>query len=210
MYVRHRFLPTIIQTAFRLYYRYTLSYRDIEEFLAECGIDVSYETIRRWCQKFDLVFARRMRVRRGATNTRWHIDEVFLKIGGRQFYLWRAIDAEGEVLDVILLPRQDSAAAKKFLWRTMSRVGTQPTEIVSDNWRSSRIAVRKLLPGVSHVVGKRLNDRAENSPLPTRQRERKQQRFKSTRSAQCFLSIHLAFYNHFNNQRHPLTRKTMR
>ncbi len=210
IYLRHRFHPTIIQIAVRLYYRYTLSYRDIEEILAERGIDVSYETVRRWCQKFGLLFARRMRVPRGGTDTRWHIDEVFLKIGGRQFYLWRAVDAEGEVLDVRLQPRRDSAAAKKFLRRTMSRVATRPTEIVSDKWRPTSVAVRTLFPDISHVVGKRLNNRAENSHLPTRRRERKQQRFKSARSAQRFLSIHAAFYNHFNIQRHLLARKSMK
>ncbi len=210
IYLRHRFHPTIIQTAVRLYYRYTLSYRDIEEILGERGIDVSYETIRRWCQKFGLTFARRMRLRRGGADTRWHIDEVFLKIGDRPFYLWRAVDAEGEVLDVLLQSRRDSAAAKKFLRRTKSRVATQPTEIVSDKWRPTSVAVRTLFPAVSHIIGKRLNNRAENSHLPTRRRERKHQRFKSAKSAQRFLSIHAAFCNHFNVQRHLLTLKTMK
>ncbi|MEQ8441329.1 MAG: IS6 family transposase [Alphaproteobacteria bacterium] len=210
IYRRHRFHPSIIQAAVRLYYRYTLSYRDIEEILAERGIDVSYETIRRWCLKFGLAFARRMRLRRGGADTRWHIDEVFLKIGGRPFYLWRAVDAEGEVLDVLLQSRRDSAAAKKFLQRTTSRAATQPTEIVSDKWRPTRVVVRSLFPAVSHIIGKRLNNRIENSHLPTRRRERKQQRFKSARSAQRFLSIHATFYNHFNIQRHLLPRKTMK
>ena len=210
IYRRHRFHPSIIQTAVRLYYRYTLSYRDIEEILAERGIDVSYETIRRWCHKFGPVYARRIKARREQPASKWHIDEVFLKIGGRQFYLWRAVDAEGEVLDVLLQSRRDTAAAVTFLRRAVPRVGGIPSVIVTDRWRPSMMAVRQVLPGVPNDVGKRLNNRAENSHQPTRRRERKQQRFKSPQSAQRFLSIHAGFYNHFNIQRHLLTRKTMK
>ncbi len=155
IYRRHRFHPSIIQTAVQLYYRYTLSYRDVEEILAERGIDVSYETVRRWCYKFGPVFAHRIRKRRERPGSKWRIDEVFQKIDGRQFYLWRAVDSEGEVLDVSLQPRRDTAAAVTFLRRIVSRVGVFPGVVVTDRWRPSMMAVGHVIPGASNEVGKR-------------------------------------------------------
>lgn len=209
-YSRHRFPPAIIKHAVWLYYRFSLSYRDIEDLLAERGIDVSYETIRRWCLKFGRIYASHLRAQRTKPTSTWHIDEVFLKINGKQMYLWRAIDAEGEVLDILLQSRRNTTAANKFLRRTIKRRQLVPATVVTDKWRPSMAAVNNILPSSLHLVGKRLNNRAENSHQPTRRRERKQQRFKTAKSAQQFLSTFTAFYNQFNIQRHLLSRQTMK
>ena len=209
-YSRHRFPPAIIQYVVSLYFRFSLSYRDVEELLAERGIDVSYETIRRWAEKFGRSYATRLRRNRPKSSSTWHIDEVFLKIGGKQFYLWRAVDDEGEVLDILLQSRRNKTAATKFLRRTIKSQQATPDVIVTDKWRASMSAVEDVLPSTDHVVGKRLNNRAENSHQPTRRRERKLQRFKSAKSAQRFLTTFTAFYNHFNIQRHLISRPTMK
>ena len=193
-----------------LYFRFTLSYRDVEDLLAEHGIDVSYETIRRWVEKFGRQYAKRLRATRPKPNATWHIDEVFLKIGGKQHYLWRAVDDEGEVLDILLQSKRDKGAATKFLRKAIKRVGSVPEVIVSDKWRPTGAAIRSVAPSANHLKGKRLNNRAENSHQSTRKRERKQQRFKSAKSAQKFLSTFTAFFNHFNIQRHLISRATMK
>ena len=209
-YRRHRFPPSIIQHAVWLYFWFSLSFRDIEDLLAERGIDVSYETIRRWCLKFWLVYALRLRARRAKPFSTWHIDEVFMRIGGKQMYLWRAVDGEGEVLDVVLQSKRDKIAATKFLRKAMKKHASAPIIIVSDKWRPTAAAIREIIPSALHIRGKRQNNRAESSHQPTRRREHKQQRFKSTRSAQQFLSVHASVYNTFNIQRHLISRKTMR
>ena len=135
---------------------------------------------------------------------------MFLKIAGKQFYLWRAVDDEGEVLDILLQSRRNKLAAVKFLRRIIKRHQDAPDVVVTDKWRATMSAVKDTLPSTCHLVGKHLNNRAENSHQPTRRRERKQQRFKTSRSAQQFLSTFTAFYNHFNNQRHLLSRATMK
>ena len=209
-YSRHRFPPVIIQHAVWLYFRFSLSYRDVEDILAERGIDVSYETIRRWVEKFGSQYAKRLRTTRPKPSSTWHINEVFLKIRGKQMYLWRAVDDEGEVLDILLQSKRDQRATIKFLRRAIKRAIAFPKVIVTDKWRPTGAAVRAIVPSASHLKGKRLNNRAENSHQPTRRRERKQQRFKSAKSAQRFLSIFSIFYNHFNIQRHLICRSTMK
>jgi putative transposase len=209
-YSRHRFPPAIIQHAVWLYFRFPLSYRDVEDLLAERDIDVSYETIRRWVGKFGQQYAKRLRMKRPKPGSTWHIDEVFLKIAGKQHYLWRAVDDEGEVLDILLQSRRNKLAACKFLRRTVKKHRTTPNVVVTDKWQASMSAVRDVVPCAENFVGKRLNNRAENSHQPTRRRERKLQRFKSAKSAQKFLSTFTAFYNHFNIQRHLISRMTMK
>lgn len=209
-YRRHRFPPIIIQHAIWLYFRFTLSYRDVEDLLAERGIDVSYETVRRWVQKFGMQYVKLLRKKRPRPSSKWHVDEVFLKIGGKQMYLWRAVDDEGEVLDVLLQSRRNKPAAVKFLRRTLKTHQTTPRAVVTDKWQASMSAVRDVLPSSEKLVGKRLNNRIENSHQPTRRRERKLQRFKSAKSAQRFLSTFTVFYNHFNIQRHLISRRTMK
>ncbi|MCG6856979.1 MAG: IS6 family transposase [Salaquimonas sp.] len=208
-YCRHRFPRSIIQHAVWLYYRFTLSFRDIEDLLCERGVSVSYETVRRWCLKFGPAYAQRLRACRSNPFSTWHIDEVFVQINGRQMYLWRAVDAEGGVLEVLLQSRRDTAAAWKFLRKAMKHNEAPPSIIVSDRWRPTAAAIRTIVPSADHVTDKRSNNRAENSHQPTRRRERKQQRFKSPGSAQRFLAIHAAVYNHFNVQAHLLSRRTM-
>lgn len=209
-YSRHRFPPVIIQHAIWLYFRFTLSYRDVEDLLAERGIDVSYETIRRRVEKFGRKHAKQLQSMRPKPSSTWHIDEVFLKIGGKQMNLWRAIDDEGEVLDVLLQSRRNKPAALKFLRRTLKTHKSTPRAIVTDKWQASMSAVHDILSSAENLVGKRLNNRIENSHQPTRRRERKLQRFKSAKSAQRFLSTFTAFYNHFNIQRHLISRTTMK
>jgi len=173
-YKRHRFPPDIISYAVWLYHRFNLSCRDVEDLLAERGISVSYETIRLWCIKFGTRYARRIKQRHRGYGDTFYIDEVFVKINGKQQYLWHAVDQDGEVVDVYLQARRDCAAAKRFFKRLMQSCGGEPRNIVTDKLRSY---------GVAH-------------------RERGMRRFKSPKHAQRFLSAHAAVYNLFNLGRH--------
>jgi len=209
-YARHRFPPAIIQHAVWLYFRFALSYRDVEDLLAERGIDVSYETVRRWALKFGRIYAQQIRCRRPRPSDRWHLDEVFLKIGGKIVYLWRAVDDEGEVLDILVQSKRDRKAALKLLRKLLKRQGYVPDAIVTDRLRSYGAALRELGLDDRHVTGGRSNNRAEVSHQPTRRRERQQIRFKSPGSAQRFLSSHAAISNHFNVERHLISRRTLK
>ena len=209
-YSRHRFPPLIIQHAIWLYFRFSLSYRDVEDLLAERGIDVSYETIRRWVLKFGSAYARKLRKSRPRPSDQWHLDEVFISINGKRSYLWRAVDDEGEVLDILVQSRRNKRAALKMMRKLLKNQGFAPNTFVTDKLPSYGAALRELGLSKRHDFGGRKNNRAENSHLPVRRRERQMQRFKSPGSAQRFLSVHSAVYNTFYVQRHLISRKTFR
>jgi len=207
-YSRHRFPGSIIQHAVWLYFRFPLSYRDVEDMLAERSIDVSYETVRRWALKFGLDYARKLRRLRPRSDGRWHLDEVFVSINGKRMYLWRAVDSE--VLDILVQSRRNKKAALKLMRKLLKKQGFVPDAFVTDKLPSYGAALSDLGLSKRHDFGGRKNNRAENSHLPVRQRERRMQRFKSPKSAQRFRSTHAAIYNTFYTQRHLISRKTLR
>src|SRR6266480_3884955 len=209
-YRRHRFPSPIIQHAIWLYLRFTLSYRDVEELLAERGLEVSYETVRRWVLKFGPGIARKLRRCRPRPSDRWHLDEMVVRIAGKRMYLWRAVDYEGEVLDMLVQSRRDSRAALRLMRKLLRKQGFVPKLLVTDKLSSYGSAFRQLQLTCPHEQGLRKNNRAENSHQIVRRRERKMQRFKSARSAQRFLSMHAAVHNTFNLQRHLVSRSTLR
>ena len=210
LYKRHRFPSEIIQYAVWLYYRFNMSHRDIEDLLAERGIEVSYESIRLWCNKFGPHFARQLKRRHCGYGDTFYIDEVFVKIHGQQKYLWRAVDQDGEVIDVYLQSRRDGATAKRFFKRLLRNHCTEPRKIVTDKLRSYGVAHRELIPESIHDTWQYANNRAELSHQPTRVRERGMRCFKSTQQAQRFLSAHAAVYNLFNLARHLVSAKNYR
>ena len=205
-YRYHRFPAQIIQQAIWLHCRFTLSFRDVEDLLAERGLDLSFETVRRWVLKFGHSYARRLRQIRPRPDDHWHLDEMFVKIRGRQMYLWRAVDAEGEVLDFLIQSRRNKAATLKLMRKLLKKQGYVPSSIVTDKLPSYGAALRELGFSRKHVTGRRKNNRVENSHQPVRRREGKMQRFKSAGAAQRFLSIHAVVYNYFNVQRHLISR----
>ncbi len=209
-YARHQFPAEIIRHAVWLYLRFTLSFRDVEELLAERGIETSYESVRRWVVKFGPLFARNLRRLRPKPTSKWHMDEMVVSIQGRRMYLWRAVDSEGEVLDLLVQPKRDTKAALRLMRKLLKKQGFAPDEPVTDQLGSYGAARRKLRLSCRHVQALRKNNRAENSHQPVRRRERKQQRFKSAGSAQRFLAMHSPVHNTFNLQRHVVSRRTLR
>ena len=204
-YKRHGFPPDIISYSVWLYYRFNLSHRDIEDLLAERGVTVSYETIRLWCIKFGAIYSRRLKRRHRGYGDTFYIDEVFVKINGQQQYLWRAVDQDGEVVDVYLQAKRDGAAAKRFFRRLLRSHGGEPRKVVTDKLRSYPVAHREVIPEVIHVTDQYANNRGEQSHEATRVRERGMRRFKSVIQAQRFVTAHAAVQNLFNLGRH-LTR----
>ena len=187
-----------------MYFRFLLSYRDVEELLAERGIPVSYETVRRWCRKFGPAFAAGLRRRRPRPGDKWHLDEVPLKINGRKHWLWRAVDREGIGLDILVQPRRNQQAVESFLRRLIEGQGYRPRAVIADKLASYPPALRRVLPGVEHRRHKGRSNRAEHSHRPTRRRERVLQRFKSPGHAQQFLAPFGLISDHFRPHRHRL------
>jgi len=210
LYKRHRFSSDIIQYAVWLYYRFNVSHRDIEDLLAQRRIEVSYESIRLWSNKFGPHYARRLKRRHQGYGEPFYIDEVFVKIHGQRKYLWRAVDQDGEVVDVFLQARKDGVAAKRFFKRLIRTYGSEPRKIVTDKLRSYGVAHRELIPESIHDTSQYANNRAELSHQPTRVRERGMRRFKTMQQAQRFLSTHAAVYNLFNLGRHLVSAKHYR
>ena len=201
-YKRHRFHPCIISYAVWIYYRFNLSFRDIEDLLAEKGISVSYEAIRLWCIKFGPSYARKLKQRHRGFGDTFYLDEVFIKINGIQHYLWRAVDQDGEVVDVFVQSRRNGAAARQFFKRLLRSNGGPPRMIVTDKLASYKVAQRELMPTAHHNTAKYANNRAEQSHESTRFRERGMRRLKSPNQAQLFLTNHAAVSNLFNLGRH--------
>jgi len=180
-----------------LYFRFPLSLRLVEEMLLERGIVVSYETIRRWGRKFGAAYAKQLCRKKPSQKDIWHLDEVVMSIGGRKHWLWRAVDQDGYVLDEIVQARRDTKAAKRLLVRLLKKQGLSPKRIVSDKLRSYGAARRDVMPGVEHRSHKGLNNRAENSHVPLRKRERMMQCFRSVGGLQRFISVFSAIRNLF-------------
>ena len=202
LYRKHRFLPEIIAHAVWLYRRLSLSFREVEEMLAERGVIVSYEAVRQWCLKFGQAFAKRLRHRRGQCGDTWHLDEVFIRIGSARYYLWRAVDRDEEVFGILVQKRRNTHAAKRFFRKLLKGLCYVPNKLVTDKLRSYGAARRTMLPSVTHCTTQYANNRAEVSHQPTRQRERQMRRFKSPRHVQRFLSVHSPINNLFRMGRH--------
>ncbi len=209
-YRGYRFPPEIISYAVWLYHRFCLSFRDVEELLAERGVTVSYEAVRQWCLKFGQEFARKLRHRQGRLGDTWHLDEVFISIQGKRHYLWRAVDQDGDVLDILVQQRRDQRAAKRFFRKLLKGLQYAPRRLVTDKLGSYGAAHRTVLPGVVHCQDRRLNNRAEVSRQPTRHRERQMRRFKSPCQAQRFLAVHGPINNLFRLGRHLLPARHYR
>lgn len=202
----------IIRMAVMLYVRYPLSLRNVEDLLFKYGIDICHETVRLWWNRFGPMFAadiRRQRVSRikGFRQWRWHLDEVFVKINGERHYMWRAVDHEGEVLESYVTKKRDKSAALAFLKKALKRHGKAKT-IVTDGLKSYPAAMKELGNQDSRETGRWFNNRAENSHLPFRRRERAVLRFRHMKSLQKFASVHASLHNHFNSERHLVDRQT--
>jgi putative transposase len=203
--------PEVIHLVVMMYVRYPLSLRNVEDLLAERGIDISHETVRFWWNRFGPMFAAEIRKRRvahmrGYPQWRWHLDEVFVKVNGKLRYLWRAVDHEGEVLEAVVTTKRDKLAALKLLKRIMKKYGS-PCSVVTDGCGAYSAAMKEIGSADRHEVGCRLNNRAENSHQPFRRRERAMQRFRNLKTLQKFSSVHAQVHNQFNQERHLVTRQ---
>ena len=203
-YRGYRFPPEIISHTVWLYHRFTLSLRDIEDLLAERNVIVSYESIRQWCVTFGLDYARRLRKRRGAGGDCWFLDEVMVSIQGKRQYLWRAVDQDGDMLDILVQSRKDKRAAKRFFRKLLKGQGRTPIEMTTDKLRSYAAAKREIMPSVGHCQDQYANNRVEVSHEHTREQERQMRGFASSGQAQRFLSVHGQVHNLFRLGRHLL------
>ena len=204
-YAGYRFPPEVISHTIWLYFRFPLSLRMVEEMLAARGILVSHETVRQWARKFGQAFANQIRRRLPRPGDTWHLDEVVITIAGEKHWLWRAVDQDGIVLDVLVQGRRNKRAAKRLLRKLLKRQGRAPRVLITDKLASYPAAKKELMPGVEHRRHKGLNNRAENSHQPTRRRERQMKRFKSPGQAQRFLSAHDQVNNLFHLRRDHVT-----
>ncbi len=201
----HRFPAQIISHCVWLYVRFPLSFRDVEEMMLARGVMVTHETIRQWCHKFGQTFANGLRRRRPRPGDKCHLDEVFLTINGRRHYPWRAVDQDGNVLDILVQSRRNAKAAKRFFHKLLKGLSYVPRVLITDKLASYGVAQRELLPGAEHRRSRYLNNRAEDSHQPTRQRERAMKRFKSPGHAQRFLSAFSGIAPHCRPCRHRLS-----
>ncbi|OKI36684.1 IS6 family transposase [Streptomyces sp. TSRI0281] len=204
-YRGHRYPVEVISHCVWLYFRFPLSFREVEELMLQRGVILSHETVRRWCMKFGQAYANGLRRRQPRPGDKWHLDEVFVKINGERKYLWRAVDADGTVLDILVQGRRDKAAARRFFRRLLKGIGAVPRVIITDKLRSYGAAHREVMPSVEHRSHKGLNNRAENSHQPTRQRERAMKGFRSVGAAQRFLAAFSGISPHFRPRRHLMT-----
>ncbi|MER7490331.1 IS6 family transposase [Streptomyces sp. NPDC126497] len=204
-YKGHRYPVEVISHCVWLHFRFPLSFREVEELMLERGVVVSHETVRRWCAKFEQSYAGALRRRQPRPGDKWHLDEVFVRINGERKYLWRAVDADGTVLDILVQNRRNTAAARRFFRRLMKKKRRVSRVIVTDKLRSYGAAHREVMPSVEHRSHKGLNNRAENSHQPTRQRERAMKGFRSVGGAQRFLSAFSNISPHFRPRRHLMT-----
>ena len=204
-YKNHRFPAEIISHGVWLYYRFCLSYRDVEELLCVRGVIVSYEAIRKWCRKFGQEYANQWQRRGPKPGDKWHCDEVFLTINGQRHYLWRAVDQDGTILDILVQRRRDKKAAKKFFRKLLKGCQCVPRVLITDKLKSYGAAKREMLHSVEHRQHRYVNNRAENSHQPPRQRERRMQGFKSPGHAQRFLAAYGPIAQHFRPRRHRLS-----
>lgn len=207
LYKGHRFPAEIISHGVWLYYRFPLSYRDVQEMMMARGVTVTYEAIRQWCHTFGQRFANTLRRRRPRPGDKWHLDEVFLTINGARWYLWRAVDQKGNVLEILVQSRRDARAAKKFFRKLLKGLCYVPRVLITDKLASYSVAQREMLPRVEHRRSTYLHNRAENSHQPTRQRERAMKRFTSSGHAQRFLSAFSGISPHFRPRRHRLSAR---
>jgi putative transposase len=209
-YKNYRYPGDIISHGVWLYYRFSLSYRDVQEMLFERGMEVSHESIRQGCAKFGQDDANRLRCRRPRPGDKWYLDEVFLTINGERYYLWRAVDQDDHVLDILVQRRRNKKAAKKFCKKLLKGLQYVPRVLNTDKLKSYSAAKREVMPGVEHRQSRYLNNRCENSHRLTRERERRMQRFKSPGHAQRFLSAYGPIAHHFRPRRHLLSASVYR
>ena len=210
IYKRHRYSPKIISHAIWLYHRFTLSYRDIEDILASHGVIVSYETIRQWCKKFTPVIARALKKKYFSCGDHWFLDEVRIKINGKQRYLWRAVDQDANELDILISCKRDKKSALQFFKKLFKHQAQTPRKIVTDKLASYKAALRELNCCIPHITEQYQNNRAEVSHQKTRQQQRQMRQFKTLEQALRFLSGHGVINNHFRQQRHLLEARHYR